>query len=87
MKKFKGNKIFILLLAAVIIALAVFAILKSRSSDNKKTEIVSKTTTEAVEVSDDIVIKDNPTEKVENTEKMSKKVIKPEEPTTKKEYG
>lgn len=84
MKKFKGNKIFILLLAAVIIALAVFAILKSRSSDNKKTEIVSKTTTEAVEVSDDIVIKDNPTEKVENTEKMSKKVIKPEEPTTKK---
>ncbi|WP_294905919.1 hypothetical protein [uncultured Eubacterium sp.] len=80
MKKFKGNKIFILLLAAVIIALAVFAILKSRSSDNKKTEIVSKTTTEAVEVSDDIFIKDNPTEKVENTEKMSKKVIKPEEP-------
>ena len=80
MKKFKGNKIVILLFAAVIIALAVFAILKSRSSDNKKTEIVSKTTTEAVEVSDDIVIKDNPTEKVENTEKMSKKVIKPEEP-------
>ena len=84
MKEFKGNKIVILLFAAVIIALAVFAILKSRSSDNKKTEIVSKTTTEAVEVSDDIVIKDNPTEKVENTEKMSKKVIKPEEPTTKK---
>ena len=80
MKKFKGNKIVILLFASVIIALAVFAILKSRSSDNKKTEIVSKTTTEAVEVSDDIVIKDNPTEKVENTEKMSKKVIKPEEP-------
>lgn len=75
MKKFKGNKIVILLFAAVIIALAVFAILKSRSSDNKKTEIVSKTTTEAVEVSDDIVIKDNPTEKVENTEKVSKKVI------------
>lgn len=80
MKKFKGNKIVILLFAAVIVALAVFAILKSRSSDNKKTEIVSKTTTETVEVSDDIVIKDNPTEKVENTEKMSKKVIKPEEP-------
>lgn len=42
MKKFKGNKIVILLFAAVIIALAVFAILKSRSSDNKKQKLFQR---------------------------------------------
>ena len=42
MKKFKGNKIVILLFAAVIVALAVFAILKSRSSDNKKRKLFQR---------------------------------------------
>lgn len=87
MKKFKGNKIVILLFAAVIIALAVFAILKSRSSDNKKTEIVSKTTTEAVEVSDDIVIKDNPTESRKYRENVEKGNQTRRTDNKEKEYG